>query len=49
MPDNIGNRLEDEPVENIYAYGYEGDGKTLKPGATLGTGMFEDKFRRSFR
>jgi len=41
MPDNIGNRLEDEPVENIYSYGYEGDGKTLKPGATLGTGMFE--------
>ena len=41
MPDNIGNRLEDAPVENIYAYGYEGDGKTLKPGATIGTGMFE--------
>ena len=42
LPDNIGNRLEDEPVESIYNVGYEGDGKTLKPGATLGTGMFED-------
>jgi len=41
VPDNIGNRLEDEPVESIYAYGYEGDGKVLKPGATIGTGMFE--------
>ena len=41
IPDNIGNRIEDEPVENIYAYGYEGDGKVLKPGATIGTGMFE--------
>jgi len=40
--DNIGNRLEDDPVENIYNVGYEGDGKTLKAGATLGTGMFED-------
>ena len=42
IPDNIGNRLEDEPVENIYDVGYEGDGRTLKAGATLGTGMFED-------
>ena len=42
VPDNIGNRLEDDPVENIYNVGYEGDGKTLKAGATLGTGMFED-------
>ena len=41
VPDNIGNRIEDEPVESIYAYGYEGDGKVLKPGATIGTGMFE--------
>ena len=41
IPDNIGNRIEDEPVESIYAYGYEGDGKVLKPGATIGTGMFE--------
>ncbi len=42
LPDNIGNRLEDAPVESIYDVGFEGDGKTLKPGATLGTGMFED-------
>ena len=42
LPDNIGNRLEDAPVESIYNVGFEGDGRTLKPGATLGTGMFED-------
>jgi hypothetical protein len=42
LPDNIGNRLEDAPVESIYDVGFEGDGKTLKPGATLGSGMFED-------
>ena len=42
IPDNIGNRLEDEPAENIYNVGYEGDGKTLKAGATIGSGMFED-------
>ena len=42
MPDNIGNRLEDAPVESIYDVGYEGDGKTLKAGATYGTGLFED-------
>ena len=42
IPDNIGNRLEDAPVESIYDVGFEGDGKVLKPGATLGTGMFED-------
>ena len=42
MPDNIGNRLEDAPVESIYDVGFEGDGKVLKAGATLGTGMFED-------
>jgi len=42
LPDNIGNRLEDEPVESIYDVGFEGDGKVLKAGATLGTGMFED-------
>jgi len=41
-PDNIGNRLEDAPVESIYDVGFEGDGRTLKPGATLGAGMFED-------
>mgnify|MGYP005709673673 FL=1 len=41
IPDNIGNRLIDPPQENIYSYGYEGDGKVLKAGATIGTGMFE--------
>ena len=41
MPDNIGNRLIDPPQENVYSYGYEGDGKVLKAGATIGTGMFE--------
>jgi len=39
-PENIGNRLEDEP--NPYDVGYEGDGRTLKPGATFYNGMFED-------
>ena len=47
MPDNIGNRLIDPPQENVYAYGYEGDGKTLKPGATLGTGLFEDNLEQA--
>jgi len=41
IPDNIGNRLEDPMQENVYAYGYQGDGQVLKPGATIGTGMFE--------
>ena len=34
LPDNIGNRLEDAPVESIYDVGYEGDGKNLNAGAT---------------
>jgi len=38
--DNIGNRIEDEI--NPYDVGYEGDGKTLKPGATYYNGIFED-------
>ena len=42
IPDNFGNRLEDPIIENPYDVGFEGDGKTLKPGATLGTGFFED-------
>ena len=33
-----------EPEENIYNVGYEGDGKVLKPGATYGLGKFEEKF-----
>ena len=40
IPDDIGNRLEDEP--NPYDVGYEGDGRTLKPGASFYNGMFED-------
>jgi len=40
IPENIGNRMEDEP--NPYDVGYEGDGKTLKPGATYYNGIFED-------
>ena len=42
IPDNIGNRLEDPPQENPYDVGYTGDGKTLKAGATFGSGLFED-------
>ena len=43
IPDNIGNRLEDPPQEdNPYEIGYEGDGRTLKPGATFGRGLFSD-------
>ena len=43
MPDNC-NRMEDEPQEeeNPYDLGYEGDGRTLKPGATFEKGMFTD-------
>ena len=44
MPDNIGNRMEDEPQGNPYDIGYEGDGRTLKAGATFGKGMFEETF-----
>jgi len=38
--ENIGNNIDDE--FNPYDIGYEGDGKTLKPGATFYNGMFED-------
>jgi hypothetical protein len=41
QPDNIGNRMEDPPQENPYDVGYEGDGRVLKPGTTLGEGYFE--------
>jgi len=38
LPDDIdGNALD-----NPYDVGYEGDGKVLKPGATLGRGMFTE-------
>jgi hypothetical protein len=43
LPDNIGNRLEDPPQEeNPYDIGYEGDGRTLKAGATFGKGVFSE-------
>ena len=38
VPDDIGNRIEDNP----YDVGYKGDGKTLKPGATFNKGIFTD-------
>jgi len=41
IPDNIGNRLEDEVI-NPYDVGYEGDGKVLKAGATFAKGVFLD-------
>lgn len=36
VPDDIGNRV------NPYDFGYEGDGKVLKPGATFQKGLFTD-------
>tara|TARA_R100000541_G_scaffold51463_1_gene58923 strand:- start:617 stop:2824 length:2208 start_codon:yes stop_codon:yes gene_type:complete len=43
VPDNLGNRMEDEPQEeNPYDLGYVGDGRTLKPGATFEKGMFTE-------
>ena len=35
---------EQPEEENPYDVGYEGDGKTLKPGATYGNGKFEERF-----
>jgi len=37
IPDDIGNR-----IDSPYDVGYEGDGKTLKPGASFYNGIFED-------
>ncbi len=37
LPDDIGNRMD-----NPYDVGYEGDGKVLKPGATIQKGIFEE-------
>ena len=37
----IETSMGEEELENPYDVGYEGDGKTLKPGATYGTGKFE--------
>ena len=43
VPDNLGNRMEDEPQEyNPYDVGYEGDGRTLKSGSTFSKGVFTD-------
>ena len=36
--------IEEGRAENPYDVGYVGDGRTLKPGATLGTGKFEEQF-----
>ena len=33
----------EKAIENPFDVGYEGDGKTLKPGATYGTGKFEEE------
>ena len=35
---------QSQDQENPYDVGYEGDGKTLKPGATYGLGKFEERF-----
>ena len=37
IPDDIGNR-----IDNPYDVGYEGDGQTLKPGASFYNGIFKD-------
>jgi hypothetical protein len=37
LPDDIGNR-----IDNPYDVGFEGDGKTLKAGATLNEGVFTE-------
>ena len=37
LPDDIGNR-----IDNPYDVGFEGDGKVLKPGATLQKGVFTE-------
>ena len=44
IPDNIGNRIEDAPQGQMLDddVGYSGDGKVLKPGATLSDGLFAD-------
>ena len=36
--------IEEGRAENPYDVGYEGDGRVLKPGATYGTGKFEEQF-----
>ena len=36
--------INTQETESPYDVGYEGDGKTLKPGATFGLGKFEERF-----
>ena len=36
--------IEEGRAENPYDVGYVGDGRTLKPGATYGTGKFEEEY-----
>ena len=47
---SIETSIEEEPevteaaeTEDLFDVGYEGDGKALKPGATYGTGKFEEE------
>ena len=42
VPDDIGNR-----IDNPYDVGFEGDGKVLKPGATLSKGLFTESIENS--
>ena len=42
VPDDIGNR-----IDNPYDVGFEGDGKVLKPGATLSKGLFTESIEDS--
>ena len=44
IPDDIGNR-----IDNPYDIGYEGDGRTLKPGASFYNGIFEDSLEDQVR
>ena len=44
IPDDIGNR-----IDNPYDMGYEGDGRTLKPGASFYNGIFEDSLEDQVR
>ena len=44
IPDDIGNR-----IDNPYDVGYDGDGKTLKPGASFYNGFFEDSIEKQAR
>ena len=36
--------IDTQETESPYDVGYEGDGKTLRPGATFGLGKFEERF-----